>query len=286
MKLKDKVALVVGASQGSGRAYVLALAREGAKVIAAARTLSKPSEPDSILTLEGIAREAAREGFSVDTIACDVERDAEVHDMVERAIADHGRIDVLVFAVGIYPRHDAFTITAQQWDRVMDVNVRGAYYLVRSVAPHMIAQGSGSIVLLTSACADTTGGASGHQDLLMYCISKAAVNRLTTWCADEFRPHGIAVNAFSPGTTLTETMRRLYPDKYEEHLKAGSGNVPTPEVLGPPIVYLAQQSAQTLTGQIFHTNTFGSGWGPRDEDMKVLAADPIVIPHDPNAPAR
>lgn len=286
MQLKDKVALVVGASQGSGRAYVVALAREGAKVIAAARTLSKPSEPDSTSTLEGIAREAAREGLLVDTIACDVERDAEVRDMVERTVANHGRIDVVVFAVGIYPRHDALTITAQQWDRVMDVNVRGAYYVVRSVVPHMIAQGSGSIVLLTSACAGTTGGASAHQDLLLYGMSKAALNRLTTWCADEFRPHGIAVNAFSPGTTLTQTVRRLNPEKYEEHLKAGYGNLPTPEVLGPPIVYLAQQSAETLTGQVLHINTFGSGWGPRDEDKKVLAADPTVIPDDPSAQAR
>ena len=178
MQLEDKVALVVGASQGSGRAYVVALAREGAKVIAAARTLTKPSEPDSTSTLEGIAREAAREGLAVETIACDVERDADVRDMVERTVANHGRIDVVVFTVGIYQRHDALTITAEEWDRVMAVNVRGAYYVVRSVVPHMIAQGSGSIVLLTSACADTTGGASGHQDLLMYGISKAAVNRL------------------------------------------------------------------------------------------------------------
>jgi len=264
MQLQDKVALVVGASQGAGRAYVVALAREGAKVIAAARTQTDPSEPDSTSTLEGIAREAAREGLAVDTIACDVERDADVRDMVERTVGNHGRIDVVVFSVGIYQRHDALTITAEEWDRVMAVNVRSAYYVVRSVVPHMLAQGSGSIVLLTSACADTTGGASGHQDLLMYGISKAAVNRLTTWFADEFRPDGIAVNALSPGTTLTQTMRRLYPEKYKEHLKAGFGNLPTPEVLGPPIIYLAQQSAKTLTGQILHQNTFGSGWGPRE----------------------
>jgi NAD(P)-dependent dehydrogenase (short-subunit alcohol dehydrogenase family) len=262
MQLKDKVALVVGASQGSGRAYVVALAREGAKVIAAARTPSRPCEPDSTSTLEGIAREAAREGHSVDTIACDVERDADVRDTVERTVANYGRIDIVVFAVGIYPRHDALTITPEEWDEVMHVNARGAYFIIRSVAPHMIAQGSGSIVLLTSLCAGTTGGASAHDDLLMYGISKAAVNRLATWFADEFRPHGIAVNAFSPGTTLTQTMRRLYPEKYEEYLKVGFGNIPTPEVLGPPIIYLAQQSAETLTGQILHSSTFGSGWGP------------------------
>src|SRR3569623_1034605 len=126
MRLKDKVSLVVGASQGSGRAYVFALAREGASVIAAARTLSEPSEPDSTYTLEGIAREAAREGLCVDTISCDVESDVEVHDLVERTVAKYGRIDVVVFAVGIYPRHAALTFFAEVWDRVLDVNARGA----------------------------------------------------------------------------------------------------------------------------------------------------------------
>jgi NAD(P)-dependent dehydrogenase (short-subunit alcohol dehydrogenase family) len=261
VRLKDKVALVVGASQGCGRAYVVALAREGATVIAAARTLSTPGERDSTSSLEGLAREAAREGHTVDTIACDVERDADVRNMVERALVSHGRIDVVVFAVGIYPRHDPLTVTPNEWDRVMHVNARGAYFVIRSVAPHMIAHGSGSIILLTSLSAGTTGGTSAHDDLLLYGISKAAVNRLTTWFADEFRPYGIAVNAFSPGTTLTQTMRRRYPEKYEEHLKAGFGNVPTPEVLGPPIIYLAQQRAETFTGQILHVNAFGNGWG-------------------------
>ncbi len=264
MQLKDKVALVVGASQGAGRAYVLALAREGAQVIAAARTLSKPGEPNSASTLEGAALEAAREGHTVDTIACDVERDADVRAMADRVNARYHRIDVVVFAVGIYPRHDPFTITPEEWDRVMHVNARGAYFVIRSVAPRMIAQGSGSIILLTSSVAGTAGGTPAHDGLLMYGVSKAAVNRLTTWFAEEFRPHGIAVNAFSPGTTLSNTMRRIYPEKYEEYVRAGIGNHPIPEVLGPPIIYLAQQSAATMTGQILHVNTFGSGWGPHD----------------------
>ena len=262
MQLKDKVALVVGASQGCGRAYVLALAREGAKVIAAARTLSKHGEPDSTCTLEGVAREAAREGLTVDSLACDVECDAEVRDTVERVVAKYGRIDTVVFAVGVYQRHDALAIAPEEWDRVMRVNARGAYFVIRSVAPHMIAQGSGSIVLLTSAAADTTGGASAHDGLVMYGASKAVVNRLTTWFADEFRRHGVAVNAFSPGTTLTQTMRRNYPEKYEEYIKSSFGNAPTPAVLGPPIIYLAQQSADTITGQILHRNDFGTSWGP------------------------
>ena len=263
-QLKDKVALVVGASQGAGRAYVLALAREGAQVIAAARTLSKPGEPNSTSTLEGIAREAALQGHNVDTIACDVERDADVRDMAECVETHYGRIDVVVFAVGIYPRHDPFTITPEEWDRVMHVNARGAYFVIRSMAPRMIAQRSGSIILITSAAAGTTGGAPAHDELMMYGVSKAALNRLTTWFADEFRPYGISVNAFSPGTLLSDTMHRTYPAKYEEHIRAGTGSPATPEVLGPPIIYLAQQNATTMTGQILHANTFGSSWGPTD----------------------
>ncbi len=198
-ELQDRVVLVVGASQGSGRAYVLALSRAGALVVAAARTLSKPGEPDSTTTLEGIAREAAREGHSVDVIVCDIEHDAEVHDMVEQIIARHGRIDAVVVAAGIYPRHDALAISPEEWDHTMTVNVRGPYFVIREVAPHMIKQGAGSITVLTSACAEPTErGSPAHVNLMVYAVSKAAVNRLTTWFAAELGPDGIAVNAISP----------------------------------------------------------------------------------------
>jgi NAD(P)-dependent dehydrogenase (short-subunit alcohol dehydrogenase family) len=262
--LKDQVALVVGASQGSGRAYVLALARAGARVIAAARTVSKPGQADSTSTLEGIAREAGREGYSVDVIACDVERDADVHGMVEQIIARYGRIDAVVVSAGIYPRHDAFAISPDDWDHTMRVNVRGPYLVIREVAPHMIKQGTGSITVLTSKSAEPNEhGSPAHVNLMLYGVSKAAVNRLTTWFAAELSPHGIAVNAISPGAALTDNWRRIDPEQFEEFVRAGTGNPATPEVLGPPIVYLAKQNATTLTGEILHTNTFGETWGPR-----------------------
>lgn len=261
-ELEDRVVLVVGASQGSGRAYVLALARAGAKVVAAARTVSKPGEPDSTSTLEGIAREAGREGHSVDVIACDIERDADVHAMTEQIVARHGRIDAVVVSAGIYPRHDALAISPEEWDHTMRVNVRGPYFVIREVAPHMINQGAGSITILTSMCAEPTErGSPAHLNLMLYGVSKAAVNRLATWFAAELGPHGIAVNAISPGAALTDNWRRIDPDQFEEFVRAGTGNPATPEVLGPPIVYLARQSAATLTGQILHTNTFGTSWG-------------------------
>jgi NAD(P)-dependent dehydrogenase (short-subunit alcohol dehydrogenase family) len=263
-ELEGRVVLVVGASQGSGRAYVLALARAGAQVVAAARTLSKPGEPDSTSTLEGIARQAAREGHSVDVIACDVERDTDVRDMVGQIVARYGRIDAAVVSAGIYPRHNALAISPEEWDHTMHVNVRGPYFVIREVAPHMIKQGAGSITVLTSKSAEPSEhGSPPHVNLLLYGVSKAAVNRLTTWFAAELGPHGIAVNAISPGAALTDNWRRIDPDQYEEFVRAGTGNPATPEVLGPPIVYLAKQSAATLTGQILHTNTFGTSWGPQ-----------------------
>jgi NAD(P)-dependent dehydrogenase (short-subunit alcohol dehydrogenase family) len=264
-QLKGKVVVVVGASQGSGRAYVLALARAGAKVVAVARTLSVPGEPDSSSSLEGIARQAGREGFSIDTIACDIKRDAEVHDLVEGIVVRYGRIDAVVVAAGVYPRHDALAISPEDWDHTMNVNVRGPYFVIREVAPHMIEQGAGSITVLTSKSAEPTEhGSPAHVNLMLYGVSKAAVNRMAQWFAAELAPHGIAVNAISPGAALTDNWRRIDPEQYEEFVKAGTGNAATPEVLGPPIVYLAQQSAATLTGQILHTNTFGVTWGPKN----------------------
>jgi NAD(P)-dependent dehydrogenase (short-subunit alcohol dehydrogenase family) len=263
MKLKGKVALVTGGSQGAGRAYVLALAREGARVVAIARTLSRPGEPHAPGTLGGIVHEARNEGHEVLGLACDLEREEDINRVVEQVVANYGRIDVLVNNAGIFTHHDGLAMTTAEWDRTMNINVRGAWLVLRAVAPHMIRQRAGSIVSLTSLAAiSSERGSQGHVDLSVYAVSKAALNRMTTWFAEELKPWGIAVNAISPGAALTDSWKRIDPAAFEATRSSGKGNEPTPEVLGPPVVYLAQQSAAALTGQILHTNTFGKSWGP------------------------
>jgi NAD(P)-dependent dehydrogenase (short-subunit alcohol dehydrogenase family) len=125
----------------------------------------------------------------------------------------------------------------------------------------MIRQGSGSIVNLTSKAAGaTTRGTPGHDDLLAYAVTKAALNRLTTFLAEELAPHGIAVNAMSPGAVLTDTWAAVDPEAVAEAKASGWGKPPTPEVMGPPLLHLAQQTAATLTGRILHHDEFGTSW--------------------------
>jgi 2-deoxy-D-gluconate 3-dehydrogenase len=259
VKLKGKIAIVVGGSQGAGHAYVLALAREGAQVVAAARTMGKAGEAG---TLSGVVKDAEGEGFKVLGLTCDMEKEDDVRRLVDQVIAKFGRIDILVNAAGIYPRHDTLTMSLDDWDRTMRVNTRGPYLTMRAVAQHMIKQRSGSIINLTSLSGQhhPKRDSGAHLNLCVYGVSKAALDRLTTYFAEELRPYNIAVNSISPGAALTENWRKIDPEGYNATLKSGAGNPATPEGLGGPIVYLAQQSAETLSGQVLHTNTFRKSW--------------------------
>jgi len=119
----------------------------------------------------------------------------------------------------------------------------------------MIRQGSGSIVNVTALAAAFLPKGDRAQGSVVYAVSKAALNRLSFYMAEELKPHGIAVNALSPGVVRTDTALVLNP-------KAGPewGKPATPEVLGPALIHLAQQTAATLTGQVLHTDEFGESW--------------------------
>jgi len=230
--LEGKVAIVTGASAGIGRAYALALAGAGATVVAAARTLGRTDggtpEHNSL---------------------------AEVAGLVDETATKFDRIDILVNNAGIMARHRPFEVDTDEWDRIMRVNVRGPYLTIRDVAPHMIRQGSGSIVNVTALAAAFLPKGDRAQGSVVYAVSKAALNRLSFYMAEELKPHGIAVNALSPGVVRTDTALVLNP-------KAGPewGKPATPEVLGPALIHLAQQTAATLTGQVLHTDEFGESW--------------------------
>jgi NAD(P)-dependent dehydrogenase (short-subunit alcohol dehydrogenase family) len=238
--LQGRVALVIGASQGIGRAYAVALAKAGATVVGAARTISG--------------------GDGVVAMGCDVERESDVIRLIQQCIDTFGQLDIVVNNAALYPRLDALSVDAGEWDRNMNVNVRGPYFVLREVLPHMISRGSGSIINITSRSASFTKRAHpAHRNLMVYAVTKAALDRLTTWFAEEMRPHGIAVNALSPGGVLTDGWRREAPEEYAAAQKAGA-KLPLPEIVGPALVFLAQQTAQTLTGQILHTDNFGKTW--------------------------
>ncbi len=260
MELKGKVALVIGASQGIGRAYALALARAGADVVATARGVGAGTPP-ARGTLAEVVQAGRGEAGKILALGCDVEREDEIVRLVQTAVANFGRIDILVNNAAIYPHYEMLDVGIEDWDMNMRVNVRGPYLVMRHVVPHMKARGSGSIINITSRAAlPTVRDTPAHKDLMLYGVTKAALDRMTTFFAEELKPTGIAVNGLSPGGVLTDTWRRVAPEDYAAAEKSGKGKRPVPEVMGPALVYLAGQTAQTMTGQIVHTDEFRKSW--------------------------
>jgi NAD(P)-dependent dehydrogenase (short-subunit alcohol dehydrogenase family) len=246
---RGKVAIVTGASAGIGRAYALALAGAGATVVAASRSVA-----DLAPASDGLSG-------AVHPRRCDIADETEVATLARRTIDEFGHVDVLINNAGVYPHHLSLEMSADDWDRVMRVNVRGTYLMTRHVAALMQAQQSGSIINMTSIAAERTPpDHTAHRDLLAYAVSKAAVNRMTTYLAEDLRPDGIAVNAISPGAVLTDMFVATDPEVAAMAKSTGWGKPATPEVMGPPILFLAAQNATTMTGQIVHHDEFGRTW--------------------------
>lgn len=270
MTLAGKVVVVTGAAQGIGRAYVLALGKAGATVIASSRSMGNaiPGEdapaPGS---LAETVRLAVAEGCRVEGALCDVGDEAQIDRLAKEIIGNHGRIDMIVNNAATYPgahahpNFDPLKVTAADWDLYMRVNVLGAYFMINRLAPYMIAQKSGSIVNVTStAGTGSTYGNADHYGMLGYAVSKAALNRMTLYFAEELRQHGIAVNALNPGSVMTAAWRAVPAEMKDAALKSGRAKPATEDAMGAHIVHLARQTAQTLTGQILEADAFGTSW--------------------------
>ena len=189
MDVRDKVALVTGASRGIGRSIALALADAGADVVCTARsTEASPSKLPG--TIEDTAREVEARGRRGLAIPANVAREEEVEAMARRTLEEFGRLDILVNNAGISAPGRLLDLPVKRWDLVMNVNLRGPYLCLRAFLPTMIEQGSGCIINVSSLAAHTDGMWG-----LAYSVSKAALERLTVGLAAEVASHNIAVNA-------------------------------------------------------------------------------------------
>jgi len=281
MELENKVAIVTGSSRGLGKVWAIALAQAGASVVVTARTekdtgktafVHLPGEHfagrgNRVLTgeLPGTIYETAAEieaiGGTALPVRCYVVREDEIKSMVDTTLEHFGRIDIVVNNAGIFPRFNLLEITPEIFDRVFHVNLRGQYLVCKHVLPHMIERGSGSIINVT------TGGGNpalqklkAAESMLCYTVTKAGVTRLTTYIAQEVAQYGIAVNAVAPGLVQSPGGEEIMPEDYKFEGGEIDWKPATLEVLGPYMVWLAQQSAATFTGQVVQGEEFGQTW--------------------------
>ncbi len=189
MRLKDKIALVTGASRGIGYASSLALAKEGATIVATARTKKD---------LDALALAIEKGGGKAKAITCDVTKSADVSACVKQAVDAFGRIDILVNNAGIGGYRPFLDWTEEDYDRIMAVNAKSTWLFSKEVIPHMLKQGGGNIVNLSSVA-----GLQGYPSEGIYCMSKFAQVALAQSLDREFFQKNIKVSLVCPGGVET-----------------------------------------------------------------------------------
>jgi 3-oxoacyl-[acyl-carrier protein] reductase len=236
-RLIDQVAIVTGGAQGVGRGIASVLAAEGACVVIADVNDAQAESTAAALREQGL------EAFAMTTDVCDR---ASVEAMAARAVAEHGRIDILAANAGIYPTAPIEAIDEALWDRVMDINVKGAVRVVQACMPTMTSRRYGRIVLTSSI----TGPVTGQTGFAHYGASKAAMLGFMRSAAVELATSGVTINAVLPGNVQTPG----FADTTEEHQRQMLSSIPMrrladPEDVGWAVRFLASLEAGYITGQ-------------------------------------
>ena len=238
--LTDRVALVTGASRGIGKAIATGLAAAGARVVLASRKQ------------EGVdlaAAEISAAGGTALAIAAHAGEEQAVEQLVEMSVAAFGRIDIAVANAGTNPHFGpTLQATTALWDKIMEVNLRGAFLLSRAVAPIMERQGGGRIIFMASIA-----GIRPAEDLGIYCVSKAGLIMLTRVLAHELGPAKIRVNAIAPGTIDTRFSRVLVETQdIAERIVSRTplGYIGLPQDVVGTALFLASNLANYVTGAV------------------------------------
>lgn len=238
LKLKDKIAIVTGASKGIGAAIAKELAKEGCNV-----TINYFSDKRGARKVQKyIENEIGQKAI---ISKADVSKYKEIKNMVKETLDFFGRIDILINNAGIALWAPFFDITEEIWDRTIDINLKGAFLTSQLASKEMIKTGGGVIVNISSLAAH------GSMDCLVpYCASKGGMTLLTKSMAVELAPQNIRVNAIAPGTIDIERNRRTdpnYPDNWEPFVPMG--RVGTVDDIAKPVVFLCSDEAGYITGQ-------------------------------------
>ena len=247
MKSEVKVAIVTGSAGGIGEATARAIARGGARIVVADLRAAAAEEAAGRLQAEG---------FTAEPVTVDIGNQASANAMVESVLGRWGRIDILVNNAGIESSRRFLEISLEDYERVMRVNVTGAWLCCQAVIPVMLRQQSGCIVNVSSVAGQLGGGLLGTA---AYATSKGAVIALTKALAREFARSGIRVNAVAPSLTMTDLARRqlekLYPNTLDRVIAMTPiGRVAQPHEIASVIAFLTSDEASFVVGQIYNVD--------------------------------
>lgn len=244
MNLKGRVALVTGGSRGIGRATVLRLAEQGANVVV------------NYVRDERAAREtiaaALQHGVKALALQGDVAQLAEAEQLVQATVETFGRLDFLICNAGIWEGAPIEELSEAQWDRVLDINLKGTWAICRAAVPQMKRQGGGRIVIVSS-----TAGQRGEANYSNYAASKGGQISFTKSLASELAGHQINVNSVAPGWVDTEMNTGVFTDL--EYRKEVEQSIPlrrmaSADDIALPVVFLCSDWARHITGEVLNVN--------------------------------
>jgi len=242
MLLDKKVAVVTGGSRGIGRAICLSLAKAGAKVV-----VNFAGNAIAAREVQGLI---AAEGGEAIAVQGDVAKSEAAENLFKKAVETFGQVDILVNNAGITRDNLLVRMREEDWDAVLETNLKGVFNCTKSAARIMIKQKAGKIINITSVV-----GITGNAGQANYAAAKAGVIGFTKSMAKELAPRGITVNAVAPGYIATDMTAGL-PDRVKEELFKGIplGRPGTPEDVAAAVLFLASAAADYITGQTLHVD--------------------------------
>ena len=243
MRLKDKVAIVTGAARGIGRATAERLIEEGAKIL-----ICDIDEAQ-------LMRTAAELGGEDRVIAqiVDVVNKRHVEQLVEKAVQHFGRLDIMVNNAGIAPVVDFLDVTEEMLSRVLDVNLKGAFYGTQAAGRQMIKQGDGGVIINMSSI----NSGLANPNVAPYAISKGGMNQVTSTAAVAFAPHGIRVGGVGPGTIMTDMVAGAFMNSAGNHAilsRTPLGRYGQASEIAAVVAFLASDDASYITGETVYVD--------------------------------
>lgn len=247
--VSDQVVLVSGGTRGIGRAIAAGFLDRGAQVIITGRTIDGCKA--------AVEQFANRERLVA--LPCDVADSGQIHQLVKDVLERFGQIDTLVNVAGVNRRKPTLDVSDDDFDYIVDINLRGAFILAREVGRHMVSRKTGSQIHVASLNTDKP-----LTNVLPYAVSKVGLGHMAKVMAMEWGPHGVRVNSLAPGFILTDLTQKLWSD--EKLQSWGNQNTPlrrlgTPDDMVGTAIFLASPASKFLTGQtIFVDGGFSAGW--------------------------